>query len=268
VSEASGFRLPPALRGARAAFAFLSRIPVGGFPYRPLDWRWAPAHFPLVGAVVGALSALVFALSYPLGAWLAAVLALTASIVLTGAFHEDGLADSADALGGADDRETVLSIMKDSRIGTYGALALGLSLALRIAAIGQLQPRAAVCLVLVHCLARIGPVWLLATQTYVSSQNASKGSVVASTGVAQASVATLYGLLSLLICSGAGWISPSAAAVLLGSLLVSTLLLARYFAARLGGVTGDLLGASEQLGELVAWVALAATMATRTPWAL
>jgi len=70
--------LPPPLRGARAAFAFLSRIPVGGFPYRSSDWRWAPAHFPLVGLAVGALSAALFALTYPLGASVAALLALAA----------------------------------------------------------------------------------------------------------------------------------------------------------------------------------------------
>jgi adenosylcobinamide-GDP ribazoletransferase len=268
VNETSGSRLPPALRGARAAFAFLSRIPVGGFPYRPLDWRWAPAHFPLVGAVVGALSAGVFVATYPLGSGLAAVLAVAVSIGLTGAFHEDGLADSADALGGAHEREAVLAIMKDSRIGTYGALALGLSLALRIAALGQLRPRAAVLLMLVHCLARIGPVWLLATQPYVSSENTSKGSVVASTGLAQASVALVYGLLSLLICSWAGWLTALDAALLLGALVLLMVLLARYFKGRVGGVTGDLLGASEQLGELLAWIVLATAHATRAAWLL
>jgi adenosylcobinamide-GDP ribazoletransferase len=268
VNAAFDFQLPPPLRGARAAFAFLSRIPVGGFPYRPLDWRWAPAHFPLVGVVVGSLSALVFVVAHPLGSWLAAVLALATSIALTGAFHEDGLADSADGLGGAHEPEAVLAIMKDSRIGTYGALALGLSLCLRIAAIGPLKPSQAGSIVLVHCLARIGPVWLLATQPYVSSQNASKGSVVAGTGMTQASVALLYGLLSLLICSWAGSIDALDAAVLLGTLVLMTLLLARYFKARLGGVSGDLLGASEQLGELTAWVALAATAAARASWGL
>jgi adenosylcobinamide-GDP ribazoletransferase len=268
VNDTPHFHLPPPLRGARAAFAFLSRIPVGGFPYRALDWRWAPAHFPLVGLVVGALSALMFWLMHPVGAGLAAVLSLALSILLTGAFHEDGLADSADALGGGHDRESILAILKDSRIGAYGALALGLSLALRLAAIGQLRPEASMLIVLVHCLARIGPVWLLATKPYVSSQSTSKGRVVAETGVTQALTASLYGLLTLAICSWAGWIGLLDAAVVCGALLAATLLLARFFQSRLGGVTGDLLGASEQLGELVAWVALAVSMATRTRWAL
>jgi adenosylcobinamide-GDP ribazoletransferase len=252
--------LPPPLRGARAAFAFLSRIPVGGFPYRASDWRWAPAHFPLVGLAVGALSAALFVLAYPLGAHIAALLALALSMALTGALHEDGLADSADALGGASERERVLAILKDSRIGTYGALALVLSVALRASAMGQLQPAMASAIVLVHCLARVGPVWLLATQPYVSSANSSsKGAIFEGTGLVQALLASLYGLISLAICSVAGWLRVPAALLLLAALILTTALLARYFRARVGGITGDLLGANEQIAELACWLVLAAT---------
>jgi adenosylcobinamide-GDP ribazoletransferase len=259
VSDA--YRLPPPLRGARAAFAFLSRIPVGGFPYRSDDWRWAPAHFPLVGVVVGALSAGLYALAHPLGPLLAALLALALSIGLTGALHEDGLADSADALGGHHERERVLAILKDSRIGTYGALALVLSVGLRASAIGQLQPAMAGTIVLVHCLARVGPVWLLATQPYVSSANGgSKGAIFDGTGRGQVLLASLYGLISLSFFSVAGWLHARDALVLLAALVLTTALLARYFKARVGGITGDLLGASEQIAELVCWVCLTATL--------
>lgn len=255
------FLLPPPLRGARAAFAFLSRIPVGGFPYRAADWRWAPAHFPLVGVVVGALSAGLYALAYPLGPPLAALLALALSIALTGALHEDGLADSADALGGAGERERVLAILKDSRIGTYGALALVLSVGLRASAIGQLQPAMAGAIVLVHCLARVGPVWLLATQPYVSSASSgSKGAIFDRTGLGPALIALLYGLISLSLFSVAGWLHVRDALVLLAVLVLVTALLARYFKARVGGITGDLLGANEQIAELVCWVFLTATL--------
>ena len=259
MSEA--FRLPAPLRGARAAFAFLSRIPVGGFPYRPDDWRWAPAHFPLVGVVVGALSAGLYALAYPLGPSLAALLALSLSIALPGALHEDGLADSADALGGAHERERALAILKDSRIGTYGALALVLSVGVRAAAIGQLEPTMVGTIVLVHCLARVGPVWLLATQPYVSSANSgSKGAIFEGTGPRQALLASLYGLISLSLFSAAGWLQALHALMLLAVLALTTASLGRYFAARVGGITGDLLGANEQIAELVCWVFLTATL--------
>lgn len=255
------FLLPSPLRGARAAFAFLSRIPVGGFPYRPADWRWAPAHFPLVGLVVGGLSAGLYALAHPLGSTLAALLSITLSIVLTGALHEDGLADSVDALGGAHERERVLAILKDSRIGTYGALALVLSVSLRASVIGQLEPALAGAIVLVHCLARIGPVWLLATQPYVSSANSSsKGAIFEGTGPVQALLASVYGLISLSVCSLAGWLHFRGALVLLVAVALSTSLLARYFRRRVGGITGDLLGANEQIAELLCWLILAATL--------
>ena len=117
--------MPPQLRGIRAAFVFMTRLPLGGFPYRAADWRWANAYFPLVGMVVGALASATWLLCAPLGTWPAALAAVTASVLVTGAFHEDGLADSADALGGGiDERERVLEILKDSRLGTYGTTAL------------------------------------------------------------------------------------------------------------------------------------------------
>ncbi len=88
------------LRAARAAFVFLTRIPVGGFPYSPAEWRWAPAYFPLVGAFVGALAGGVLEGLRPLGVTAAAYAALAVMLLVTGALHEDGLADTSDALGG------------------------------------------------------------------------------------------------------------------------------------------------------------------------
>jgi adenosylcobinamide-GDP ribazoletransferase len=207
----------------------------------------------LVGLVIGGLCATLYALVHPLGGSLAALLSIALSIVLTGALHEDGLADSADALGGARDRERVLAILKDSRIGTYGALALLFSVGLRASVIGQLDPTMAGVIALVHCLARVGPVWLLATQPYVSSANgSSKGAIFEGTGLVQALAASLYGLISLSFCGLAGWLHLRAALMLLAALALSTWLLARYFERRVGGITGDLLGANEQIAELCA----------------
>src|SRR5262245_65000895 len=92
----------PALRGVRAAFVSFSRLPLGGYPYAAREWRWAPAHLPLVGVVIGALSAGAWLLAQKAGlsSTLAATLAVGISILASGALHEDGLADAADGLGG------------------------------------------------------------------------------------------------------------------------------------------------------------------------
>jgi adenosylcobinamide-GDP ribazoletransferase len=246
---------PAPLRGVRAAFVFLSRIPLGGFPYTAREQAWAPAHFPLVGCAVGACSAAVFGLAYALGPALAAVLAVATSLWVTGAFHEDGLADSADGLGGAHSGKPALEIMKDSRIGTYGAAALVLSLLLRSAAIGGLAPRDAFAIVVVHCLARVGPVWLLATQPYVTVEGG-KGAVMAQAGITQAIVASVWGLVTL---AAAITLARLALVPLLGAagaLALLSFFWAGYCKRRVGGINGDLLGALEQLGEITAWLSL------------
>ena len=107
-------RPPPApLRGVRAAFVSFSRLPVGGYPYRATEWQWAAAHLPLVGALIGAASAGVWQLARAadLGSLLPAVLAVATSVWLSGALHEDGLADAADGLGGAHGGARALEII-------------------------------------------------------------------------------------------------------------------------------------------------------------
>ena len=165
---------PAPLRGLRAAFVFMTRVPLGGFPYRDADWRWASAHFPAVGLVVGAVAATVHTLLAPYGLGVAAVAAVVASIAVTGAFHEDGLADSADALvGGLEQKDRILEILKDSRLGTYGSTALILSILARVTLLTELGggdtltarvggdalclTRAAWALVCAHALARHSP---------------------------------------------------------------------------------------------------------------
>ena len=129
---------PAPLRGLRAAFVFLTRVPVGGFPYTDDEWRWAAAHFPLVGALLGVVVGAVDHVLLPLGELAAALGAIGASLFLAGALHEDGLADTSDALGGAFDRDKILAILKDSRVGTFGACALVLSIVGRAALLARL----------------------------------------------------------------------------------------------------------------------------------
>lgn len=251
-----------AVRGMRAAFVFLSRIPLGGFPYSSAAWHWAPAHFPLVGLVVGALSGGAYLVLSPVDRFVAAVVAVGVSVWLTGAFHEDGLADSADALGGSHGNERLFEILKDSRIGTYGAVALLLSLLLRVAAlaalgVGSLTTGLTVMavLVFVHALARTGPVWLIATMQYVAAGPA-KGTAVSSAGVVQALVATGWTLAASLALLSVGAVSVGQLALALAVAAAVTALLGRAFQRRAGGITGDFLGATEQAIECSALLAL------------
>ena len=121
------------LRLFLTAVQFLTRLPVPSLKDFAPEWITASArYYPLVGQIVGAISGLV--LVYAGKAWggaIPAVLAVLAGILVTGAFHEDGLGDTADGLGGGRDKATRLAIMKDSRIGTYAALALVITVALR-----------------------------------------------------------------------------------------------------------------------------------------
>lgn len=254
---------PPALRGARAAFVFFSRLPVGGFPYRASDWHWAPAHLPLVGAVVGAGSAAVFAggVWLGLGPLLRAVLALGAAVWLTGALHEDGLADSADGLGGGSDAARVLAIMKDSRIGTYGAAALGLTLLARAAALSELAPNAWFAIVAAHAAARVPPVWLLHALPYVNDRADAKSQGLFRTRPIHVGVALGWSLCLSGLGVGLGWLPWRAALASTLAPLALVPWLARQFRRRVGGVTGDLLGAAEQAAEVAAWVSLTAALA-------
>lgn len=255
--------LPPALRGMRAAFAFASRLPVGGFPYAERDWHWAAAHLPLVGIVVGALCAATFELAggLGLGPELAAALALLASVALTGAFHEDGLADAADGLGGAHGGKSALEIMKDSRIGTYGAVALGLSLLIRFAALGGLPSGGWFALIYVHCTARIGPVWMLASEPQVAPAEGAKVRSLLSTQRRHVAVAIAWGIACAAVGVVSGLSSWRVAITVPLALALATALCARYFRRAVGGINGDLLGATEQVCEIVGWIALLAASA-------
>ena len=254
---------PAPLRGARAAFLYFSRLPVGGFPFPSAAWHWAPAHLPLVGLVVGGVCAAAFALGsgLRLPPFVTASVTLALSLWLTGALHEDGLADAADGLGGAPhDRERALAIMKDSRIGTYGACALALSLLLRAGAIAGLAPACWFALIYAHTWARVGPVWLLLAEPYVNERPDAKSQGLFATRPVHLATALGWGALAAGLGVWAGWLPlPAAIAGALAPLATSAAL-RRYFHRRIGGVTGDLLGMAEQVAEAAAWLALSAAL--------
>jgi adenosylcobinamide-GDP ribazoletransferase len=268
-------RLRHEARLAVVALQFLTRVPVQFGQFDPQWLQDCARHFPLVGAGVGGFGAAV--LLAALQAWPAPVavgLAMAATVWLTGGFHEDGLADTCDGLGGAVDRARALLIMKDSRLGSYGALGLLLTLALKAAVLTVLAQRqpllAAAALVLAHAWSRTGAVALLAWLPYAGDAAHAKAKPLAQHigPLALAAALAWCALMALLV----PWLATrlnGAAGPLAGLSPVRLVLAAlaaagvalwcgRWLRRRLGGFTGDGLGATQQWCELAVYLALAA----------
>jgi adenosylcobinamide-GDP ribazoletransferase len=226
------------------AVQFLTRLPVRTARFEPGDVYRSAAYFPLVGQIVGAVSAGVFIVASQV--WhdlIPALLAVAAGVLLTGALHEDGLADTADGLGGRD-RPSRLAIMKDSRAGTYGVVALVLVLAARIAGLAQLEPaKGAVVLIAMHGVARAVMVVAMAALPYAADPLHAKVSPqpVAHGVFAIAIVLALWPFVFLPL-------TPVLRGLLLGCLMSLGVGLVCY--RKLGGATGDVFGAIEQMCEV------------------
>ncbi len=249
------------LRLALLALQFLTRVPVPAWVGYRDDWLHQSArHFTLVGLLVGAVAALVLLGSSMLWPWpVAVLLSMVATLVLTGAFHEDGLADTFDALGGAVSRDKALLIMKDSRLGTYGTVALVMLLALKAAALIALGAQAAAALLLAHSVSRALPVALIRRLPYAGDAEAAKAKPLATqVSLGGVAVAMLWVLLVAGAVIGARQLSASAVLASLIAAAVVALLVARWLRRRLGGFTGDTLGATQQLGEVAIYLALIA----------
>ncbi|OWJ67206.1 adenosylcobinamide-GDP ribazoletransferase [Inquilinus limosus] len=245
------------LRDLRVAACFLTRLPVPWPPGAPADALARSMRlFPLAGAGIGLAAGLVWALALWLGApaLVAALLALTALALLTGALHEDGLADVADGFGGGRSRERALEIMRDSRIGSYGTLALVLSVGLRAAALAALarDPWGGVA-----ALAAAGAVsratcpallaWLRPARP--DGLGAGAGRPPSEAVLTALGLALCFALLLLGLRHG---LAALALAVLVSWALAGV---ARR---RIGGQTGDVLGAAQQLAEVAVLCAAAA----------
>ena len=260
------------LRHFLLALQFFTRIPVTG---RLADWvgfspamlRASAAHFPGVGWVVGGLTAVVFyGLLMLLPAqsaapWVAAVACTVFSVLLTGAFHEDGLADTADGLGGSPSRERALEIMKDSRIGSYGAVALVLAFLSKVALLALLAQAggtllATAGLFAAHVSSRLMPLFVIRTLPHVGDTPTSKSKPLAeSIGNAGLATGLLWWALAMALV---GWALPGAPwpQAVLGALL-GLAWMWRLLRRRLQGFTGDGLGATQQVSELGFYLGLA-----------
>ena len=248
--------MPAWLHAFRASFTFLTRIPVGGFPYPPKTWEWISIWFPLVGGLLGAMYAAIWMGLDGHSDPTRAIIVVTIGLLVTGGFHEDGLSDSVDALGGAYDRENVMRILKDSRVGAFGALALIVAVMLKVSLLVDLGVLAPVGLVLGQSLSRALPVMQLGLQPYARRDDPqSKSRDVARSGRVQALIAA--GWTAAIAWGAFAWGVPVAGIVgSLAAMLAVGVVLGVYFQRRAGGLTGDFMGALQQVSELGILLAL------------
>jgi len=246
---------------------FYSRLPVPALPgetelHALPDFRRVPRALPFAAIVIALPAALVLlgAGVAGLGSTLAASLAITAFVLTTGAFHEDGLADTADGLFGGHTIERRLEIMKDSRVGSYGALALGLSVLLRVTALGSVLDvagpwAAAVMLVIAAPWSRAEGVRLLATQPQARSVGAAAAVGQPSRDTALFALALSGGLALLCLMTTTLPLAGLVLGLLLANLAASGL--ARLSRRLIGGQTGDILGAAQQIAEIAIYLGFA-----------
>lgn len=238
------------------AIRFFTRLPVPAWVGHSAEALNASArYFPAVGLLVGGIGALVFAVAAL--CWtkpVAVLLSMAATVLATGAFHEDGLADTVDGFGGGWEKGRILEIMKDSRVGSYGVVALVLALAGKFALL-LAMPDALVPAALVagHGLSRFASTTLLSALDYVREDALSKAKPLATRlspgALAVAAGFALAGLAAL----------PVAKAVAgCGLAALATLWLARWFRRWIGGYTGDCLGAAQQVSEIAFYLGVAA----------
>lgn len=235
------------------ALSFFTRIPCTRWAGQTeADLNHAARYFPLVGIVVGLIAALVYWLTlhiYPQE--LAVIASMVATLWMTGAFHEDGLTDAVDGMNGGWDKEQILAIMKDSRIGSYGAIALFVVLLAKFQTLAHITPALLLAvLVAGHALSRFAAVLVIYTQNYVRETGKAKPLAERISG-GELLTAAVFGLAPLaLLQPELLWALLPVAAIWLW--------FSRNLQKRLGGYTGDCLGAMQQLCELAFYLGVLA----------
>jgi adenosylcobinamide-GDP ribazoletransferase len=234
------------------AVSFYTRLP---HP-QVLDYQQLPRAavcLPLIGWLIGGVTALSFYLADLI--WpqtTAAILALIAGILLTGALHEDGFADVCDGFGGGMNKARILEIMKDSHIGVYGFIGLLLLLSLKASVLIEM-PAALVPWVLLagHSISRLSPLLLMQRYEYAREHHSKASSAIYRPNFRELVFAAVIALLPLALL-------PASSALAIIPALLATVLLGHYFYRRIGGYTGDCLGASQQVAETVFYLSMSA----------
>ncbi len=234
------------------ALSFYTRLPCP----KNLDYSQLPKatiYLPLIGWLVGGTSAIIFYVAQFL--WsptVSILLALICGIFVTGAFHEDGFADVCDGFGGGYDKTRILTIMKDSAIGVYGALGLIFLLALKVSILVSLPiEKIAVVLISAHSVSRLMPLFLMRYYDYARLENSKSQIAVYKPTKTNLMGAGLIAFLPMCLLSPICWFS-------LLSIGLTTFFLGCYFYKHIGGYTGDCLGATQQVCEVVFYLSLSA----------
>jgi adenosylcobinamide-GDP ribazoletransferase len=238
------------------ALMFMTRLPVGkGYVFRSEELARSAVYFPIVGLMIGLLGGLVLLCAEPFFPPVVAVLfCMGTTVVITGALHEDGLADAMDGLLGGQEPHRRLEIMRDSRLGSYGAVALWFSLTAKAFVLTALLEegvwKAVGALIVAHGLGRAAAVALLFSHPYVRSDQSKAGpfgNAVTLKETVLAFVAPVFLSFALL---------GNRSVLILLVVAAGTWAAGRYFRKKIGGITGDCLGAANQLIELVCYLSL------------
>lgn len=238
------------------AIMFYTRIPVPkNLPYSDEILNRSTRYFPFIGWIVGGIGAAVFyGLQFVFPPELAIMLSMLATIFVTGAFHEDGFADFCDGFGGGYTKEKILTIMKDSRIGTYGSVGLFGILATKFMSLHSIDLVMVPLILLAgHSLSRLMPVAVIFTSEYARADLESKSKPIGKKGkTIDLLMAIFFGL------SGLAFLPLQFSAIIVAALLLVTVVFRKYITGKLGGYTGDCLGALQQLSEVLfylGWIA-------------
>jgi adenosylcobinamide-GDP ribazoletransferase len=241
-----------------AALRFFTRLPVPRWVGHSAEQlNHAARYFPLIGLIVGAIGVAVMeAAALVLPVSLAILLGMAATLIATGAFHEDGLADAVDGFGGGWDRTQILAIMKDSRIGSYGAIGIGLTLLAKYTALTEIDaaadpPVLEFALLAGHAVSRLASTTLIYTLDYARTDDTAKSKPLAHRlSGGELLLAAIFGLAPCML------LPDEQIAIALGLVALVTLATGAYLKRRLGGYTGDCLGAVQQLTELAFYLGL------------
>ncbi len=242
---------------AIAALSFFTRLPlwrvkeIGADAYKRVVELW-----PLAGWVTGSVAGGVyFAASFAFGPMIAAVMALSSRLLLTGALHEDGLADFADGFGGGTDRDRILNIMKDSHIGSYGVITLIIYFLLAVGAIASMPPAiGAVAILASDSWSKAVASWIINFLPYARSATTAKNRLVYSRmSPSAATVGIIIGAIPLILLPGPAAVAAVAPIVVTGLMII-------YLRHKIGGYTGDCCGATFLLSELAMLLAVCAML--------
>jgi adenosylcobinamide-GDP ribazoletransferase len=248
------------------ALGFFTRIPVPSFvDFQESDLNYSAKYFPLIGIIVGLVGAGSFALSIQfLPQNIALLISMASTIYLTGAFHEDGLADSADGIGGGWQREQMLTIMQDSRLGTYGAVAIFLMLFTKFEVLNALNSYLVpFALIAGHALSRLSAVYMMASLSYTKPEGKTKP-LATKLSTLDLLVANVFGLLPFFAIIALLLVNNHSSDIIVKFVLMTLIPVLfcwvwwRYKICKwLGGYTGDTLGAMQQITELAFYVGVA-----------